>query len=516
MRSLWRITMAKKEKNLKHLLYNMRYDVLKGTIDNISINKLCYNTNLVEENDIFVCIKGENYNSHDQIKYLINKKVKVIVVSESEKEKYENLINENIDIILIRVANTRKALCLLSKNYFDNASDKLKIIGITGTKGKTTTSFMIKKILESGTHKKVGLIGSIGCFIGDDFYETDNTTPESFIIHEFFYKMVNAGIEYVVMEVSSQSLKYNRIDGINFYYVLWTNIFADHIGKGEHTDYNDYLESKLKIFSMAKNAIINAETKDIEYVINKIDENRVNKLYLSIKKINNKSIKIFNPIDNIKLFNDEKNLGVEFDYLNNSIKLNFPGMHNVENAMLAITFGLLNNISIDDIKTALNKLNVAGRSEVVFKNKDFLVIVDYAHNGIGTKALLNTINEYKFKRVIVVFGCGGNRSRDRRYDMGKTVSSMADFAYITSDNSRFEKAEDIIKDILSAYKSKKYKVIVDRKEAIDYAIKNHKRGDCILIIGKGHETYNDVMGKKTHFSDKEEAIKTIKKYKYGK
>ena len=508
--------MAKIEKNLKKLLYDLRFDVLKGKIDNININKLCYNTNLAEANDIFICIKGEKFDSHDHIKELINKKVKVIVVSVSEKDKYDYLINENVDIILIRVDNTRKALCMISKNYFDNASDKLKVIGITGTKGKTTTSFMIKKILEAGTHKKVGLLGSIGCFIGDDFHETDNTTPESFIIHEFFYKMLNSGIEYVVMEVSSQSLKYYRVYGINFYYVLWTNIFEDHIGDGEHTDYNDYLESKLKILSMTKNAIINANTNDIERVKNKIDENRVNKIYVSLNKISNKSIQIFNPIDNIKLFNDEKNLGVEFDYLYNNIKLNFPGVHNVENAMIAITFGLLNNINITDIRKALHELKVAGRSEVVFKNKNFIVIVDYAHNGVGTEALLNTISEYKFKRVIVVFGCGGNRAKDRRYDMGKTVSSMADFAYITSDNSRFEKTEDIINDILSKYKSKNYKVIIDRKEAIDYAIKNHKNGDCILIIGKGHETYNDVMGIKTHFSDKEEAIKSIKKYKYGK
>ena len=441
--------MAKIEKNLKKLLYDLRFDVLKGKIDNVNINKLCYNTKLAEENDIFICIKGEKYDSHDHIKELINKKVRVIVVSESEKEKYDHFINENVDIILIRVDNTRKALCIISKNYFDNASDKLKVIGITGTKGKTTTSFMIKKILETGTHKKVGLIGSIGCFIGDDYYETDNTTPESFIIHEFFYKMVNSGIEYVVMEVSSQSLKYFRVYGINFYYVLWTNIFEDHIGKGEHTDYNDYLESKLKIFSMTKNAIINVNTNDIERVKNKIDENKVNKIYLSLNKINNRSIQIFNPIENVKLFNNEKNLGVEFDYLNNYIQLNFPGVHNVENAMMAITFGLLNDININDIRKALHELKVAGRSEVVFKNKNFLVIVDYAHNGVGTEALLNTISEYKFKRVIVVFGCGGNRSKDRRYDMGKTVSSMADFAYITSDNSRFEKAEDIINDILS-------------------------------------------------------------------
>ena len=508
--------MAKIEKNLKKLLYDLRFDVLKGKLDNISINKLCYNTDFAEANDIFICIKGKNYNSHDHIKELINKKVKVIVVSESEKDKYDYLINENIDIIIIRVENTRKALCIISKNYFDNASEKLKIIGITGTKGKTTTSFMTKKILEKGMHKKVGLLGSVGCFIGNNFYETDNTTPESFIIHEFFYKMVNSGIEYVVMEVSSQSLKYYRVYGINFYYVLWTNIFPDHIGDGEHTDYNDYLESKLKIFSMTQNAIINANTNEIDSIKNIIDEKRVNKIYVSLNNINNKSIKIFNPIDNIKLFNDVNNLGVEFDYLKNNIKLNFPGVHNVENAMLAITFGLLNNIKITDIRKALHELKVAGRSEVVFKNKNFIVIVDYAHNGVGTKALLNTINEYRFKRVIVVFGCGGNRAKDRRYDMGKTVSSMADFSYITSDNSRFEKPEDIINDILSAYKSKNYKVIIDRKESIDYAIKNHKNGDCILIIGKGHETYNDVMGKKTHFSDKEEAIKTIKKYKYGK
>ena len=508
--------MAKLEKNLKRLLYNLRFDVLKGKIDDVNINKLSYNTKNAEANDIFVCIKGVKFNSHDKIKELIDKKVKVVVVSEDEKDKYDYLINDRSDIIIIRVSNTRKALCVISKNYFDNASDKLKVVGITGTKGKTTTSFMIKKILETGTHKKVGLIGSIGCFIGNDFYETDNTTPESFVIHEFFYKMLKEGVEYVVMEVSSQSLKYYRVYGIKFYYAIWTNIYEDHIGVSEHTDYNDYLESKLRIFSMSENAIINAKTNGLDMIKKHIDEYNVNKIFVSLDKVNNKNVHVFNPIENIKLFNDDKNLGVEFDYLKNNYKLNIPGVHNVENAMIAITFGLLNNISVADIKKALHELKVAGRSEVVFKNKDFLVIVDYAHNGVGTEALLNTISEYKFKRVIVVFGCGGNRAKDRRYDMGKTVSRMADFAYITSDNSRFEKAEDIINDILSVYKSKNYKVIVDRKEAIESAIKNHKKGDCILIIGKGHETYNDAMGVKTHFSDKEEAIKTIKKYKYGK
>lgn len=502
--------MAKIIKKLTKLLNGLSYDVLYGRDFNISINKICYNTKEVDKNDLFICIKGSAFDSHGLINEIINKNVYVVIVNKNSniKNKIDNKSTNLKNVIILEVSDTRKALCIISKNYFDNAASKLKIIGITGTKGKTTTSFMIKSILEEGTKKDVGLIGSIGCFIGKEFIETNNTTPESFILHEFFFKMLNKGIEYCVMEVSSQSLKYNRVYGIQFDTVIWTNIYMDHIGENEHTDYDDYLNSKLKIFSQTKYAIVNASTNDFGKVKKAIEGNKVVKRYLSIDK---KGKDIFNPIENIILFNDEKCLGVSFDFFERNYKLNFPGKHNVENAMLAIGFGILKHINPDLIKKALFNLNVSGRNEVVYKNKEYIVIVDYAHNEIGTVALLNTIKEYSFNRIVVVFGCGGNRSKDRRYGMGKTVSKMADFAIITTDNSRFEKTSDIINDILSVYETKNYIVIEDRKDAIEYAINNHKNGDCILIIGKGHETYNDIMGVKTHFSDKEEAIKIINK-----
>lgn len=485
---------------------NLDYEVIGGNLTDLEFNKLCYDARKVEEGDLFICLEGARFDTHSVIDEIVEKGAKVLVVNKNNKYVKEKLnINNNCNnqkldkvesldkeketklknVIIIGVQNTRSALAIISANYFNNPTDKLKIIGITGTKGKTTTAFMIRNILMEAGHK-VGMIGTIGIFYGNEHVVTENTTPESFVLQEYFRKMLDAGIEYVVMEVSSQSLKWHRVDGIRFYCAVWTNIMPEHIGPNEHDDYNDYLESKLKIFENAERAVINAETNDYDKVIEKIKETEALKLY-------------------------EKKINKKFNLL-------IPGDHNQENATLAYEFGRALKIDDSIIMRALEKTVVPGRIEVVYKDENLTVIVDFSYEDHGAKRFLETIRKENYKRIVTIFGCGGNRSRDRRYGMGEVCGKMADFIILTADNSRFEKTRDIIRDIettLTKYKKENdidngYVIIEDRREAIEYAIKNRRKGDVICVMGKGHEPFMEMNGELVPFLDKEVILDILK------
>lgn len=468
------------ESSLKRIVKNLNYNLINGEIGDTKINKVVYDSRKVEDNDLFICLNGARFDSHTKINDVINKGAKVIVVEENN-ENVKSIDFKNC--IVLEVTDTRIALAVISNNYFGNPQDKLKIIGVTGTKGKTTTSFMIKSIIENAGYK-VGLIGTVGIYFGDEHIYTDNTTPESYILHEYFAKMIDKNITHVVMEVSSQSLKYHRVYGINFEYAVWTNIEVEHIGENEHTDYEDYLTSKLKIFSMAKNAIINSFTKNYDEVISECKKNNVI---------------IYEKKDN-KMFN-----------------LQLPGSYNQENASLAYEVGKAMGIKEEVINTALEKVIVPGRCELVYKDDEIKVIVDFSYENNGAIKFLNTIKEQNPKRIVTVFGCGGNRSKDRRYGMGEVTGKLADFVILTADNSRYEKTLDIIADIetvLSKYKKKDdlengYIILEDRREAIEYAIKNHKVGDVICVMGKGHEPMMEMNGEKVRFLDREVILDII-------
>ena len=470
--------------SLEKILNNLDYKLLNGKIDNIKISKVVYNSRDVKKDDLFICLNGSRFDSHTKIGDAINSGAKVLVVEKGNK----NLIGIDFkDIIVIEVENTRLALSIISKNYFGCPSDKLIIVGVTGTKGKTTTSFMIKNIIEQAGYK-VGLIGTIGIFMGDEHIYTDNTTPESFILHEYFARMLDMGITHVVMEVSSQSLKYYRVYGIDFDYAVWTNIEPEHIGENEHTDFDDYLNSKLKIFSMAKYAVINSFTKNY------------NDIVMACKK------------HKIPLFEKKEN---------KTWNLQMPGSYNQENASLAYTVGKAMGIDDDTIKKALEKVVVPGRCELVYKDDEMRIIVDFSYENNGAERFLNTIKESNPKRIVTIYGCGGNRSKDRRYGMGEVTGKLADFVILTADNSRFEKTIDIIADIettLTKYKKKDdldkgYIIREDRREAIEYAIKNHKPGDVICVMGKGHEPMMEMNGEKVKFLDREVILDIINNYK---
>lgn len=474
-------------KSLKKLTQNLDYEVLSGNLDDIIINKLCYDARMIENNDLFICLKGARFDTHSIIDEIINKGAKVIIVDKDSEYVDVNMIVDESTTrpLILAVQNTRVALATISANYFDNPSDKLKIIGITGTKGKTTTAFMIRNILTEAGHK-VGMIGTIGIFYGDEHIITDNTTPESFILQEYFRKMLDMGIEYVVMEVSSQSLKYHRVHGINFYFAIFTNIMPEHIGENEHTDYNDYLESKLKIFEQCENALINAGTNDYDKII---------------KKINASPIKLF-----------EKSVNRKFN-------LRIPGEHNLENASLAYEFGKALGIDDDIIIQALEKTIVPGRIEEVYRDNDFTIIVDFSYEDHGARKLFDVLRKENYKRIVAVFGCGGNRSKNRRYGMGEVCGKEADFIVLTADNSRYEKTRDIIRDIettLTKYKKENdfengYVIIEDRYKAIEYAIQNRKKGDVICVMGKGHEPLMEMNGEKIRFLDREVILEILGK-----
>ena len=487
---------------LKDVLKNINYEVVKGNID-VEINDICYNSKNVKENDAFIALVGHNMDGHKYINDAINNGAKVIFV-----EKDVQLDN---DITVIKLNDTRRSLALLSSNLFDNPSKKLKMIGITGTKGKTTTTWMIKRILEED-NKSVGVIGTMGVFINDKHYDLVNTTPESYDIHKYLKEMVDNNIEYAVMEVSSQALKLGRVDGITFDYGVFTNLTHDHIGDGEHASMEEYIECKSLLFKQSIHGIFN------------IDDSNYNKMiYGCTCDINtfgyDKKANLY--CDKVELLREKGIIGISMTtggVISDTFKINTPGTFSAYNAMCAMLTTFLIGCSIDSMKRALSTIAVKGRVEPVPISDKFNLLIDYAHNGVSTESILTTIREYNPKRIVTIFGCGGNRSKDRRYEMGEVSGRLADFSIITADNSRYEDVNDIINDILiGMHKTNgKYITIPDRKEAIKYSIVNAEEGDIILLLGKGHEDYQEINGIRKPFDERVIIKEILEELKYNK
>lgn len=475
------------------ILSGIKYEVVKGDIE-IEVNNISYDSRKVGKEDAFICLVGASVDGHDYIEKAIESGANTIIVQKD--------INIDSDVTVIKLKDTRKSLSRLAINYFDNPSSELTTIAITGTKGKTTTSFMIKNILEED-NKKVGVIGTMGVFFGDKHYSTVNTTPESYDIQKYLREMVNDGVEYLVMEVSSQALKVGRVDGMMFDYGVFTNLSEDHIGDNEHKDMEEYIYCKSLLFKMCKNGIFNID--DIHY--NEMIKDCICKVYTFG---HNKEANLV--IDKVELLRKEHFIGLEMKtsgIVNDVFLVNTPGEFSAYNSACAIVVTTLLGCNIDSIKDALSKVAVRGRVEIVPVSKKYTVIIDYAHNGVSTESILTTMRKYNPKRIVSLFGCGGNRSKDRRYDMGEVSGKYADLSILTEDNSRYEDVNDIINDIEVGIKKTdgKYIKIPDRREAIKYAIDNAEEGDIILILGKGHETYQEKNGERTHFDDREEVLK---------
>lgn len=474
---------------LEKLLNNIEYELLQGNIDK-EITDIIYDSRKIKKDSAFVALVGYNTDGHKYIDDAIEKGASTLFV--------ERKIKTNKDVTIIKVKNTRNALAILSSNYFDNPAKKLIMIGITGTKGKTTTTFMIKKILEQSS-KKVGIIGTNGVYYNNVKHIIGNTTPESYEIHEYLKEMVDNNIEYVVMEVSSQALKFNRVDGIIFDYGVFTNLTHDHISDFEHPNMEDYINSKAKLFQICKHGVLNIDDENYD------------------KMVENATCDIFTfgyndkaniCIKNVELTHEGETIGINMKLtgaINDTVIVSTPGKFSSYNAACAIAVTHLLGATSNDMKKALINFSVKGRVEPVPIGDKKTFIIDYAHNGVSMESILTTMRDYHPKRLITIFGCGGNRSKDRRYEMGRVSGTLADLSIVTSDNPRFENPDDIINDILTTLKKTKGKFITipDRKEAIKYAIDNSEEGDIILLLGKGHEDYQEIEGVKHHFDDRE-------------
>ena len=464
--------------------------ILKNAEDtDIEISDICYDSRNIKPNCIFVCLKGAKFDGHDYINEAFSKGASVVVVQEDVDFK---------NIPIIKVENTRKFLALASANFFGNPAKKLKTIAITGTKGKTTTSFMVRSILEKAG-LKTGIIGTIGVVMDENITKLNNTTPESYEIHKNFKEMVDNGAKCVVMEVSSIGVKSYRSYGIDFDYAVFTNFSSDHIGENEHKDLDEYFKFKNMLFNNCKNAVVNLDDEKSEKIIS---EHLCDKKTFSLKS--NSDLKA----ENINLINNGGEIGVTFDFSgfinSNNIKIKIPGVFNVYNAMAASLVCKLIGVSDENIKLGLSETKVKGRVEPINISDDYALFIDYAHNAVSMENILATFKEYNPKRLITMFGAGGNRPKIRRYEMGETSGKFSDLSVITSDNPRNENPLDIIEDIkLGINKTNgKYIVIPDRKEAIEYCIKNAEKGDIIVLAGKGHEDYQEINGVKYPFDER--------------
>ena len=484
-------------------------EILDGSYSpDTEISDIVYDTRQGKEapGTIFVCISGYQFDGHNYAKSAYDKGVRIFAVEK------EIILPKDASVILVK--STRKFMAIASANFFGNPAKELFTIAITGTKGKTSTSYMLKSIFNAHG-KKVGIIGTLGVSYKGTEIKTTMSTPDSYDLHRYFRDMADSGCDIMIMEASSQGFMLDRTYGIDFDVGVFTNISPDHISLYEHKDFDDYIRCKKTLFKQCKLGFVN---KDSEHflsitegshcpittfaITNKADFNAVNPAFTS----GDNCLKTeFTSI--------ERN---SFEEIKNRIELNIPGFFTIYNAISAIAVARKLGVPYPAIKEGLKNTFVRGRMELVPTNTDFTVIIDFAHNELSVQNLFETIKQYNPKRIISVFGCGGNRSKLRRYSMGEIIGRNSDISVVTSDNSRYERIEDIVADILIGINktTNEHVIIYDRKKAIEHAIDIAKKGDVILLIGKGDEDYEEREGVKYPFSERQIVLDYVKS-KYG-
>ena len=473
---------------LKSLLKGLDYEVIKGNEES-KVQNIRYDNRKIEQGDAFVCVKGFKVDGHSFIGDAIKKGAKTLIVQED--------VSVQEDITIIKVRDTRKALAIMSSNYFGNPKDKLKIIGITGTNGKTTSAFIIKSILEKAGFM-TGLIGTIANYIGNKKVDAVRTTPESYELHELFKNMVDAGVEYCVMEVSSHSLELDRVYGIQFEEGIFTNLTRDHLDF--HKTFENYYNAKFKLFERSNHSIINLDDPYGANIVKDIEERGV-KTKVSTFSIEKESdFKAFE----IKSHSNGSEFKVNLEEVED-FSINIPGEYNIYNSLGCIICAYNLNIPMNKIKEGLSDVVIPGRCELVAKEKNlpYSIIIDYAHTPDGLENILSTVKAFTKNRMISVFGCGGDRDKVKRPQMGKIGCELSDIAIITSDNPRSEEPMDIINDIVKPLNYDNFVIEVNRKEAIRKAMNMALEGDVIVIAGKGHETYQILKDETIHFDERE-------------
>ncbi|MBO7162236.1 MAG: UDP-N-acetylmuramoyl-L-alanyl-D-glutamate--2,6-diaminopimelate ligase [Clostridia bacterium] len=475
---------------LNQLLNGIEY-TFKGNL-NVEIEDIVYDSRIARENTVFICIVGFQLDGHNYAADAYAKGVRVFVAQRD--------IDLPDDATVIITADNRKTLALMSANLFGHPAKELFTVGITGTKGKTSISYMLKSVLEKAG-EKVGIIGTTGIIYGDKVIKTNNSTPESYIIHKYYREMLNAGCTAAIIEATSQGFMLDRTYGIEFDLGLFANLSPDHIGANEHTDFEDYLNCKKMIFNQSKKVFVNRDSEYYERIVKDIPREK----YRRFGFFGDAGI----MAENLTFVSGDHRLITEFDCRDSEglhhFRISQPGEFSVYNALAVIACARERGVSYEVIEEGLKNTYIRGRMEIIPGTTDYTVMIDFAHNEFSVQNLFETIHKYSPKRIVAVFGCGGNRSKLRRYSMGEVIGKNADLSIITEDNNRYEKIEDIVSDILIGMKKAdgKYIVINKRKDAIEYALENAQKGDVIMLIGKGHEDYIEENGTRTYFSEKE-------------
>ena len=460
--------------------------------NDIDIKYITSDSRKVKEGYLFVAINGYELDGHSYIDSAIENGATAILIDEDRLEEFNDL-----DVEILTTKCTRFIMGKLACNFYDDPSKEFKLVGITGTKGKTTTSFMVKKILEEAG-KKVGLVGTVACYIADKkLMDSDRTTPEALELQGMFRQMADEGCEYVVMEVSSQSLKLGRVDGCHFDLGLFTNLSEDHISPREHLSMKEYFECKCKLFDMTDKGVVNVDDAKGKELV----ELKPNCKFTTYSVDSDSE----NKATNINITNELTTFNVNIHGVSELIEISIPGKFTVYNALGAISICEVLGIETKYILSGLKKVRVPGRSELIDNDKGLTIMLDYAHSEESLQNILEAVKSYTKGRVICLFGCGGDRDARKRPKMAKVAGTLADFTIITSDNPRTEDPETIAREVETGIKgiTDQYVVIVDRIEAIEYAVKMAKPGDIVVLAGKGHETYQVIGHEKLPFDEKQ-------------
>lgn len=477
---------------VEKILHDIEYKLIQGSVET-EFEKIEYDSRKVSKGDAFVCVTGFKTDGHNYVESAIKSGATVIFC---EREL------ENIDesVTVIQFENTRKALAHISAEYYGRPSERMNVIGVTGTNGKTTTTFLVKSILDKIGHK-TGIIGTIENRIGDRIIATERTTPESLELQELFKTMADEGCQDVVMEVSSHALDLHRVDDIRFNVGIFTNLTQDHLDY--HVTMENYKKAKGLLFERCLASVVNIDDEAGEYMVS-VSKGKV--ITFAIDK--NADLKA----EDIHISADGVEFKLEYDGKEYPVSLNTPGKFSIYNALGAIGACILMGIDMDTIISGLKEnKGVNGRFQTVRSKRGFNAIVDYAHTPDGLENILKTAKEFVKGRIITVFGCGGDRDRTKRPIMGEIAGIYSDYCIITSDNPRTEDPAQILDDVEPGTKKSgcDYTKIVDRGEAIKYAIDMAKEGDVVIVAGKGHENYQIFADKTIHFDDVEEVKKAF-------
>ncbi len=476
---------------VKELLERTEYDLLKGN-DSAEVSGLSFDNRKVRQGDLFVCIRGVYFDTHSVIGDIALAEPAAIIADREWASSVRNEELEDIDANIIIVEDTRAAKACVSAAFYGYPSEKMTVIGVTGSKGKTSTAHMIWSILNTAGHK-TGMVGTTGGHIGDTDHHFGTTTPDSDQMQNFLAEMVDNGCEYAVVEASSQGLKLHRTDYIDFDYGIFLNIEkGDHVSPTEHKTFEEYLACKKKLLEQSTTCIVNGDDEHIEEMLDGIkghvirygyDNNKADHIIQSVKETEHNG----QPSVSFSLTGSKAD-----DYV-----VGLPGLFNAGNAAAAILTADECGVSHDSVKAALMDIKIPGRLDMVYRSDRLSVCVDYAHNGLSTRNLLKALRSYHPKRIVCVFGCGGNRDVDRRPEMGKAAGELADLSIITTEHNRFEEFRDILNGIMEGMNSTqgRYEIIEDRKEAIRHAIIDSEPGDLVTILGIGNDGFQHDHGK---------------------